>query len=638
MANDTTLTDVILLLTRVSSKVVDKMDKLEKFVGLSYRNQEADRKKNRGDANTDGKRKKKEIISEDSDNSPSKVLDETPMIIVSDFGLNARQFLTDLKSGFRRDYTDIGGKAGIKKGGGEEEESWISKFLGFLPIAGAIIGGLGGFLASIMSGDLGKMWDQIKSGDYMEALKTAGETVFKTVQPYIQSIPVIGPVYSFAQGYLALKKGDLIGGFKYIVQGFIGLTPLPLSVKAGMIGGVEFIGAMLKKKYGEETMVPNVGNNIMTMVIKSLGALSKSVKFFKKLPLIGPIINFYEAYKAFETGTPEGIGKGFLSLSAGITGLFPGIGTAISIGIDALNSLLFTETTTTDMEGRTVTKIDYRDWFHSTMDYLSTRFPLKNLVDLATGIEYISRGKYAQGFDYVVQSFPGLTLVRDLIVNPIQAYKETKTKGGNLVDFVNNITESIIKAFVDALPDAFGIRYHVAKFLGIKTNAPIPQSTNTSNNSSANVSDLQRNILNEAENMRAQQEQQNAAANEIGTRAMRLGQTQQVNDFIKTTDGKIIVPNKDDILVGLKPGGPLESGFKDQYRIISESNDILKGLSNAQSNLLTKQLKHLEVQTKLLTDISANINQRSNIVNQPTIVNNNYSEMSSLRSIQGVTA
>jgi len=361
--------------------------------------------------------------------------------------------------------------------------------------------------------------------------------------------------------------------------------------------------------------------------------------FFKKIPIIGAIISFYDAYESFKAGGPEGIARGILDICSGIASLFPGVGTAIAIGLDVLNAFLFQKVETQE-NGRTVTKINMRDWYKKTLDVLADHFPLKNIIKFATGIEYISMGRYKQGFTEIAEAFPILTLLRDLVSNPIEAYKETRAKGGSMADLVNNITESILKSFIDALPDTFGIRYQVAKFLGIKTDAPPPESLKKSETINANLTEAQRKALEEAENLRRQQEEQNAPANAVGARAMRLGNfgTQPVDDFIKTSDGKIVIPNKEDSLLGFKKDGPLDTLFNKNLKSSQENTDVLKKYADVSSDMLGKQLRLLDENNKLLGVLVKNLSKPANVVSSPTVINNNFSNSNSLRNLQGAPA
>lgn len=63
----------------------------------------------------------------------------------------------------------------------------------------------------------------------------------------------------------------------------------------------------------------------------------KLLKAFKVLPFIGTLISWHSAYQRGKSGDYVGM---TLDIASGIAALFPGIGTAISIGLDVFNAVL----------------------------------------------------------------------------------------------------------------------------------------------------------------------------------------------------------------------------------------------------------------------------------------------------------
>jgi hypothetical protein len=74
-------------------------------------------------------------------------------------------------------------------------------------------------------------------------------------------------------------------------------------------------------------------------ILKILGAGLKRIA--KGIPFIGGLISFKDAYDRFKKGDITG---GLISIGSGIASFFPGIGTAISIGLDVLNAFLDNKT------------------------------------------------------------------------------------------------------------------------------------------------------------------------------------------------------------------------------------------------------------------------------------------------------
>ena len=84
---------------------------------------------------------------------------------------------------------------------------------------------------------------------------------------------------------------------------------------------------------------------------------------------------------------------------------------------------------------------------------------------------------------------------------------------------------------------------------------------------------------------RMEEAKQEQATTSSATASM-YGQGYKTNDFIKTPDGRLIEPDKNDTIIGLKPGGPLDEIFSKQSKIASENNTILKQLADVQNDLL----------------------------------------------------
>ncbi len=73
---------------------------------------------------------------------------------------------------------------------------------------------------------------------------------------------------------------------------------------------------------------------MMAFIVKYGG---KAAKFFKPIPILGGLISFAFAYSRFKSGDIAG---GILEILSGVASFFPGIGTAISLGIDILLAVL----------------------------------------------------------------------------------------------------------------------------------------------------------------------------------------------------------------------------------------------------------------------------------------------------------
>jgi len=131
----------------------------------------------------------------------------------------------------------------------------------------------------------------------------------------------------------------------------IGIIPQQLlKFVSGIFSGggtFKFVGSFMKLGGGS--------------IFKLVGAMFKNIA--KKIPLIGGLISFKDAYDRFKKGDIAG---GLISIGSGIASFFPGIGTAISIGLDVLNAFLDRE----GKNGKATPKTKINDWFSSVYNKL----------------------------------------------------------------------------------------------------------------------------------------------------------------------------------------------------------------------------------------------------------------------------
>ena len=271
-----------------------------------------------------------------------KVFEDILNVNVSEFGKKALEQLANVLKGIVPEPERVKGPE--KK---QEESSFLKKLLLFAPLllpliamALKFLAGLTGdkifeFLANIFPklfniAQIGKtiMAAISKLGDYIgDALKLLKETKFGKFFSGIADdvLKFFSPITTF------FKENKLI-------QSIFG--------EAGVLGKVFGKGGFFAKFFGEGSLISglfkegSVVGKIFSGGIfgKLLGGIGKTV--LKRLPILGSIFNFYDSITAFREGDYI---KGFLSLFSGIANLFPGIGSIISIGLDAINFLFDTE-------------------------------------------------------------------------------------------------------------------------------------------------------------------------------------------------------------------------------------------------------------------------------------------------------
>ena len=81
-----------------------------------------------------------------------------------------------------------------------------------------------------------------------------------------------------------------------------------------------------------------VGGGLLAKLLPKIFKVGAAV--FKRIPIIGSLFSFYEAYKHFTAGGIDHIIFGLMDVVAGIAYMVPGIGTAIGLGVDVLSYFL----------------------------------------------------------------------------------------------------------------------------------------------------------------------------------------------------------------------------------------------------------------------------------------------------------
>lgn len=127
------------------------------------------------------------------------------------------------------------------------------------------------------------------------------------------------------------KSESSVGGL-----GLLGLLTPMVGLLAGGIGLLLGLFGETGKLIGLGSLKSLGGIGPMLKSIKLFKSASVALKVFKRIPIIGSLISFYYAYKAFSAGDTIG---GVLQIASGIANFFPGIGTLISIGIDMFSAL-----------------------------------------------------------------------------------------------------------------------------------------------------------------------------------------------------------------------------------------------------------------------------------------------------------
>ncbi len=197
----------------------------------------------------------------------------------------------------------------------------------------------------------------------LTSLKTMGAKIVNSVLSPLKSIG-------------AKVMNSVSGLFKPLINIFSG-------VSTGPVG--KFIGTVTK------TFSKVLG----TAFTKLLGGGLKVIA--KRIPLVGTLISFKDAYDRFKNGDILG---GLISVGSGIATIFPGIGTAISIGLDVLNAILDSKSAS-DGKGKGQILMDFASPMLEKITDSIGGF-LKGIWDTITGI--LSAAK-----NFIVDKAKGIT-------------------------------------------------------------------------------------------------------------------------------------------------------------------------------------------------------------------------------------
>ena len=149
-----------------------------------------------------------------------------------------------------------------------------------------------------------------------------------------------------------------------------------LALLGGMLGAgaVGVIGSVFGMGAGAGTAA-GLLSKIGPIIFKPLKLV------LKRLPIIGSLFSFYEAYENFKKGGVDNILLGLLDVAAGFAYAFPGVGTAIGLGIDVLSYFINKRVEEHKVEGGDTSWLG--SMYDKVIDYLSETDQIKWMVQLS---------------------------------------------------------------------------------------------------------------------------------------------------------------------------------------------------------------------------------------------------------------
>lgn len=357
---DTTLNDALSLLTKVSSKLNDRIIALEeavnKTVGMSSRPVN-----DRSERNTEqAVNKTASIKVEKTKNQPQRIVEEAKPVIIADLGVKAKQDFKDL---LKTPSTEPGKGGDPGKGG----MGFLKKFIG---PALLVLGGLAALVTGLMSdGPLKGLLKILSKGGIIGGVKLFQKMASKQIG-------------KFTGQFAKILPKDL---FKNVI-----------TKATGFLKGIgKFLLAPLKKLGGKAA-----GKGLFGTITKLFGKFLKPV--MKRIPGIGSLISWGFAISRFKSGDLLG---GLIDVASGIATLFPGIGTGISLGLDVLNAFLDTKKGGDEVKPAG-SGFKMGEFFGNIKDKIMNNFPIKNLVQFWSGVGKVFKGDFKEGFTQMAFAIP----------------------------------------------------------------------------------------------------------------------------------------------------------------------------------------------------------------------------------------
>ena len=246
-----------------------------------------------------------------------------------------------------------------------------------------------------------------------------------------------------AKGLLKiLAKVGIGGGIKWFASKFAGVGKTITKVFKGLgkmlLNPLKGLGAKLLKPFkglGKMLLKPFKfikGGAVGGIFKKVGGLLFKLLKpVLKRIPGIGSMISWAFAVSRFKSGDVVG---GLIDVASGIATLFPGVGTAIGIGLDVLNAFLDSKKGKEEKVKPAGSGFKMSDFFGKIKDKIMNNFPIKNLVEFWSGAGMVMSGNFKEGFSKMAFAIPFMKPLSDWLFGAPDSDTGERS-GGAMVKF-----------------------------------------------------------------------------------------------------------------------------------------------------------------------------------------------------------
>ena len=271
------------------------------------------------------------------------------------------------------------------------------------------------------------------------------------------------------------------------------------------LGGLFAVGALtsIGKTLGLGA-AGGVAGGLLAKILPKIFPFGKAV--IRRIPILGSLFSFYEAYKKFKEGGVDNIIFGLMDVAAGIAYAVPGVGTAIGIGLDVLQ--YFLKNKADEWKKETGETSFFGSLYDQVIEYLSETPIIKWMVGLGDKFSALfsnpSTETFLDLFEHLGSSFSsiystfkmlsedagaalGLTdesgnpkglfewlhdKVEEYVIDPVKGMFSTAfSYVANVIDGVQNSLAEMILGAVDTIPMPDFIRNRIKGFLGIATPA-----------------------------------------------------------------------------------------------------------------------------------------------------------------------
>jgi len=460
---DTTIGDALLLLSKVSSSTDKRLSLLEKVIGKSA---------------------VPASNLKDSNKKPRSVVEKPKSVIVTDFGKKAEsdlKVLQDKDGGEGKEEKpgkDGGGMSFIKKligpallvlGGlaalvtGLMSDGPLKGLLNILS-KGGIIGGIKlfksmavkqvgkfttlfakilpknmfGSLIKSAKGFLGSITKFLLKPFAKLGGKAAGKGIFgaigklfgKFIKPILGKLPGIGTLISFGFAFSRFKKGDLIGGLIDVASGIAAMVP---GVGTGISIGLDVLNAFLDvKKGGKDEKVEPKGSGFK--LSDFFGKIKD--KIMNNFP-VKNLVQFWDGAKMVFSGDIKG---GLTEMAYAIPFMKP------------LANFLFSEKEEVNEETGEVTSTTM---FAKIKEVVMNNYPIKNLMQMWSGIKKVTSGNYKEGFTEMAYAIPFMKPLANFLFGEREEVNEETgevTKKESLFSGIKTAVMSKLKTFWKKAP------------------------------------------------------------------------------------------------------------------------------------------------------------------------------------------